>query len=51
MAKYIFPVVFEPGEPDEVGYTVTFPDLPGCITEGDTLKETLYMAKDALGDH
>ncbi|MCM3337463.1 MULTISPECIES: type II toxin-antitoxin system HicB family antitoxin [unclassified Paenibacillus] len=49
--KYIYPAVFSPGEPDEGGFTVTFPDLPGCVTEGDTLDEALYMAKDALGGH
>ncbi|MDO6383402.1 type II toxin-antitoxin system HicB family antitoxin [Leptospira santarosai] len=32
----------------EGGYTVEFPDLPGCITEGETLEETLEYAKDAL---
>ncbi|MFW5437103.1 type II toxin-antitoxin system HicB family antitoxin [Paenibacillus apiarius] len=49
--KYIYPAVFSPGEPDEGGYTVTFPDLPGCISEGDTIEEALHMAKDALGGH
>lgn len=49
MDKYIFPAVFEPGE--EKGYCVTFPDLPGCITEGDTLEEAYSMAKEALGLH
>ncbi|RJX27927.1 MAG: type II toxin-antitoxin system HicB family antitoxin [Dethiobacter sp.] len=49
MDKYIFPAVFDPCE--EEGYTVSFPDLPGCITEGDTLEEALYMAKDALELH
>lgn len=47
MAKYIFPALFEAGYEDEQGYTVTFPDLLGCITEGDTLEEAIYMAKDA----
>lgn len=51
MSKYIYPAVFSPGEPEEGGYTVTFPDLPGCITEGDTIEEALHMAKDALGGH
>lgn len=46
MDTYIFPAVFEPSEVG--GYCITFPDLPGCITEGDTLKEAMYMAKDAL---
>jgi len=43
---YIFPAIFEPSE--DGGYCITFPDLPGCITEGDTLKEAMHMAKDAL---
>ncbi len=51
MAKYIYPAIFTAGEADEQGYTVTFPDLPGCITEGDTLDEALHMAKDVLGGH
>lgn len=28
-------------------YTVIFPDLPGCVTEGDTLSEAIDMAVDA----
>lgn len=49
MDKYLFPGVFEKG--DKHGYVVTFPDFPGCITEGDTLDEALHMAKDALEGH
>jgi len=44
MLKY--PARFEPAE--EGGYTVEFIDLPGCITEGDTLEEAKAMAKEAL---
>ena len=32
---------------DGRGFTVDFPDLPGCVTEGRTLSETLEMAVDA----
>ncbi|MBE0605679.1 MAG: type II toxin-antitoxin system HicB family antitoxin [Deltaproteobacteria bacterium] len=32
----------------EGGYWAEFPDLPGCITEGDSEEEVLSMAKDAL---
>lgn len=46
MDTYIFPAIFEPSE--EGGYCITFPDLPGCITEGDTLKEAMYMSKEVL---
>jgi len=30
------------------GYTVDVPDLPGCLTEGDSWDEALYMATDAM---
>ena len=33
---------------EEGGFWAEFPDLPGCITEGDTLEETLNNAKEAL---
>ncbi|MHB1685316.1 MAG: type II toxin-antitoxin system HicB family antitoxin [Bacilli bacterium] len=49
MDRYIYPALFELGDVD--GYTVTFPDLPGCITEGDSLEEALHMAKKALELH
>jgi predicted RNase H-like HicB family nuclease len=43
--KLIYPACFYPCE--EGGYTVIFPDLPGCVTEGDTLAEAVDMAIDA----
>ena len=45
--KFIYPAVFEPEEVG--GYSVSFPDLPGCFTEGDTLEDAFDMARDALG--
>ena len=30
-------------------YTILFPDLPGCISCGNDVKNALYMANDALG--
>lgn len=33
---------------DEGGYSATFPDLPGCYTQGDTLDELDAMLRDAL---
>jgi len=47
--RYVFPALFEPG--DSGGYTVTFPDLPGCVTEGRDIPEALAMARDALELH
>lgn len=43
--KLIYAAVFE--ECEEGGYTVSFPDLPGCFTEGDDLREALEMAEEA----
>lgn len=47
MDRRIYPAVFHAEEGG--GYSVAFPDLPGCITEGDTLAEAVEMAEDALG--
>ncbi len=30
------------------GYVVTFPDLPGCIADGDTVEEAIAEARDAF---
>ena len=38
--------MFEPAE--EGGFIVTFPALPGVVTEGDTLEEARAMAADAV---
>lgn len=32
---------------DEGGFVVSFPDLPGCITCGETVKAAVENAKDA----
>jgi predicted RNase H-like HicB family nuclease len=46
--RYI--VILKPTEyPDETGYTVEVPALPGCITEGDTVAEALTNAREAIG--
>ena len=34
---------------DDKGYWVEFPDLPGCLTQGESKQKALDMAKDALG--
>ncbi len=33
---------------DEGGYIVSAPELPGCITEGDTFEEIMAMIEDAM---
>lgn len=47
MAEYVYPALFHHNSGDG-SYTVTFPDLPGCITEGKDLSNAMYMAQDAL---
>ena len=41
-----FRVILEPS--DEGGYTVYVPSLPGCISEGDTINESLANIKKAI---
>lgn len=33
---------------EEGGYTVEVPALPGCVTEGDTLREAERNAREAI---
>jgi antitoxin HicB len=44
--RYAYPYVADP-QP-EGGWTVTFPDVPEAITQGDTEEEVAAMAEDAL---
>lgn len=46
MAEYVYPAVFHPNE--DGSFTITYPDLPGCISEGKSLANALYMAQSAL---
>jgi predicted RNase H-like HicB family nuclease len=47
--KRRYAVVLTPtDQADEVGYTVTVPSLPGCITEGDSVDEALREAREAI---
>ncbi len=32
----------------EGGFTVTVPSLPGCVTFGETLEESMSMAREAI---
>ena len=46
MAEYVYPAIFHPNE--DGSYTITYPDLPGCISEGKSLANAMYMAQAAL---
>lgn len=43
--ELVYSAIFE--ECEEGGYSVSFPDLPGCFTEGDDLAEAIKMANEA----
>ena len=44
-----YPAVFE--ETSDHGYSVFFPDVPGCISAAETLEEAIAMSKEALSLH
>lgn len=44
--KLVYPAIFSPCL-EKDGYTVTVPDLPGCVTEGDSLADAILMAEDS----
>lgn len=45
MAKYIYPAIFKK---DGEFYTVRFPNLEGCYTQGNDLQDAYEMAADVL---
>jgi len=47
MSAYVYPAVFHYNK-DDGSYTIIYPDLPGCVSEGKSLENALYMAQDAL---
>jgi predicted RNase H-like HicB family nuclease len=42
-----YSIVVDP-DPDEGGFTVTVPALPGCVTQGETIDECLANAREAI---
>jgi predicted RNase H-like HicB family nuclease len=44
--EYVYPAIFQSN--DDGSYTITYPDLPGCISEGKSLGNAVYMAESAL---
>ena len=43
---YVYPAVFR--NEDNGSFSVSFPDIDGCFTCGDSLEDAMFMAKDAL---
>ena len=46
MAEYVYPALFHSNEDGSL--TITYPNLPGCISEGKSLGNAMYMAQSAL---
>lgn len=46
MGKHAYIAIF--AKEDNGLYSVTFPDLPSAITQGDDITEALFMASDVL---
>lgn len=44
--EYVYPAIFHTNEDNT--YTILFPDLPGCISEGKSLVDAMKMAENAL---
>ena len=49
MAKLDHPVIIEPlAAEDGGGFIATVPDLPGCMSDGETPEEALSNVHDAI---
>jgi antitoxin HicB len=49
MAKLDYPVVIEPlSAADGGGFVATVPDLPSCMSDGETPEEALANVRDAV---
>lgn len=46
MYQLFYPAIFQS---EEIGFSVFFPDIEGCNTQGDTIEESYKNAFDALG--
>lgn len=49
MDKYPFQIR-ELSKEDGGGYLISFPDLPGCISDGETVDEAMKNGTKAIGD-
>ena len=44
--EYVYPAIFHYN--DDGSYTITYPDFPGCVSEGKSLVNAVFMAQSAL---
>ncbi len=45
-----YTIILEP-DPEEGGYTVVVPALPGCVTQGETVEQCIERAKEAIAGY
>ncbi len=51
MTSLTYPVVLEPlDEGDGGGFIARVPDLPGCMSDGETPEEALANVREAISD-
>jgi predicted RNase H-like HicB family nuclease len=48
MRKYT--IILDP-DPEDGGYAVTVPALPGCITQGESVKQCIERAGEAIAGY
>jgi antitoxin HicB len=49
MARLEYPVLIEPLTPEDGGgFLATVPDLPGCMSDGETPEEAVTNVQDAI---
>ena len=46
MREYVYPAIFHKN--GDGSFTISYPDLPGCISERKNLGNAMYMAESAL---
>jgi len=46
--KYVYPAIFHAGK--DGWYSIRFPDLPGCYSQGKSLLEAMELAQAALSE-
>ena len=49
MTRLEYPVIVQPLSPEDGGgFLATVPDLPGCMSDGETPEEALTNVQDAI---
>ena len=49
MTNSVFPFIVKPlSKDDGGGYLIEYPDLPGCISDGNSIEEAIKNGQDAI---